>query len=78
MFKIAMENEEYAQAFSNLGNELDAPSSVKAVLKKFVCHLYGVENQNDVNLVRCLLFKRGKFEEESLPPNEDSLEQHVK
>ncbi|CAB4027774.1 Hypothetical predicted protein [Paramuricea clavata] len=50
--KIAMESEEYAPAFSNLGNELDVPSSTKAVLKKFVCHLYGAENQCDVNLVR--------------------------
>ena len=58
-----MESEEYARAFSNLGNELDVPSSVKAVLKKFVCHLYGVENQDDVNLVR-YCFKGGKFEEE--------------
>ena len=38
-----MESEEYARAFSNLRIELDVPSSVKAVLKKFVCHLYGVE-----------------------------------
>ena len=73
-----MESEEYARAFSNLGNELDVPSSVKAVLKKFVCHLYGVENQDDVNLVHYLLFKGGKFEEELLPPNADSLEQYVK
>ena len=73
-----MESEEYALAFSNLGNELDVTSSMKAVLKKFVCHLYGAENQSDVNLVRYLLFKGGKFDEELLPPNEDSLEQHVK
>jgi hypothetical protein len=73
-----MGSEEYALAFSNLGNELDVPSSMKAVLKKFVCHLYGAENQSDVNLVRYLLFKGGKFDEELLPPNEDSLEQHVK
>ena len=73
-----MESEEYARAFSNPRNELDVPSSVKAVLKKFICHLYGVENQDDVNLVHYLLCKGGKFEEELLPPNEDSLEQHVK
>ena len=48
-----MESEEYARAFSNPRNELDAPSSVKAVLKKFICHLYGVENQDDVNPVHC-------------------------
>ena len=51
-FKIAMESD---RAFSNLRNELDVPSSVKAVLKKFVCHLYGVESQDDVNLVRYCL-----------------------
>ena len=33
-FKIAIESEEYAQAFSNLGNELDVPS--KSCLEK-VC-----------------------------------------
>jgi hypothetical protein len=53
-------------------NWVYVPSSMKAVLKKFVCHLCGAENQSDVNLVRYLLFKGGKFEEELLPPNEDS------
>ena len=60
-FKIAIETEEYAQVFSDLGNELDVPSSAKAVLKKLVCHLYGVEDLDDVNLVRYLLFKEGNL-----------------
>ena len=72
-----MKSEEYAVAFSNIGSELDATSSMKAILKKFVCHLHSVENQNDINLVRYLLFKGRKFDEQ-LPPKEDSLEQHVK
>ena len=45
---------------------------------KYVCHLYGHENQADVNLVRYQVFRSGKFEEELLPPNADSLSMHIK
>ena len=57
--------------------ELSPSSELIAHLSKFVCHLYGYECQSDVNLVRYLAFKDGKFEEESLAPNQDSLALHI-
>ena len=46
-------------------------------LSNYVCHLYGYEDQTDVNLVRYLAFKAGKYDEEMLPPNKDSLLLHI-
>ena len=46
-------------------------------LSKYVCHLYGYEGEKDVNRVRYLAFKGGKYDEEMLPPNKDSLHLHV-
>ena len=41
------------------------------------CHLYGFEECSDVNAVRYQAFKSGKYDEELLPPNQDSLDQHI-
>jgi hypothetical protein len=46
-------------------------------LSNYVCHLYGYEHQSDVNLVRYLPFKAGKYEEEMLSLNEDSVLLHI-
>ena len=55
-----------------------SPSEEEIIqLSKYVCHLYGDEDQPDVNLVRFLMFKAGKYEDEMLPPNKDSLLQHI-
>ena len=44
----------------------------------FVCHLYGHEGWSDVNSVRYEMFKGGKYDEELLPPNQDSLDNHIR
>ena len=46
-------------------------------MRRFVCHLYGFEGLEDVRDVRFQLFREGKCDEELLPPNDDSLEQHI-
>ena len=44
----------------------------------FVCHLYGFEESSAINAAWFQLFKGGKYEEELLPPNQDSLNQHAR
>ena len=46
-------------------------------LSKYVCHLYGCEGEEDIDRVRYLLFKGGKYDEEMLPLNKDSLQLHI-
>ena len=43
----------------------------------FVCNSYGFEGYLDINRVRFEIFKGEKFDEQLLPPNEDSLDQHI-
>ena len=40
--------------------------------------MYGFQEHSDINAVRFQLFKGGKYEEELLPPNQDSLNQHAR
>lgn len=63
--------------FESLGKETELSNELKNDLSSYVCHLYGFEECSDVNYVRYQLFKRGKYEEELLPPNQDSLDQHA-
>ena len=50
---------------------------VFTILEKYVCHLYGQPNLSSVNEARYRMFTLGKCSEESLPPNSDSLYQHI-
>lgn len=76
--KVARCKDEYLSCFANLGTSISPSQELISQLTCYVCHLYGYENQSDVNLVRYLAFKDGKYEEEMLPPNEDSLLQHIR
>ena len=74
---MARSKDEHANTFANLGVCIPSPEELIDELVKYVCHLYGYENESDVNLVRYHAFKSGKFEEELLPPNTDSLRMHI-
>ena len=76
-WKIAKAKEEYVQTFYNLGTETTPSAEPTKQLHHFVCHLYGFEGYSDINRVRFEIFKGGKFDEQLLPPNEDSLDQHI-
>jgi hypothetical protein len=67
----------HLSCFANLGTSVSPSDELIEQLSNYVCHLYGYEHQSDVNLVRYLAFKAGKYEEEMLPPNEDSLLLHI-
>lgn len=75
--KVAKMNEEYANLFGNMGRTIAPSPQLKNGLYSFVCHLYGFEKCSDVNSVRYQMFKGGKYDEELLPPNQDSLDQHI-
>ena len=77
VWKIAKAKEEYAQTFSNLGTETIPSVNLTKQLYHFICHLYGFEGYSDINRVHFEMFKSGKFDEDLLPPNEDSLDQHI-
>ena len=64
--------------FSNLGKELELSTKLKMALTKYVSHLYSLEECSDVNYALYELFQSGKYEEQLLPANRDSLEQHAR
>lgn len=74
---MARSKDEYAATFANIGVCIPSPPELIDRLVKYVCHLYGYEHESDVNMVRYQAFTSGKFEEESLPPNTDSLTMHI-
>ena len=76
--RIFKTKEEYVNTFGNLSKETVLSNELKNALSTYVCHLYGFEGCCDVNSVRYKLFKSGKYEEELLPPNQDSLDQHAR
>ena len=76
--KIATTNDDYAILFGNLGKAVTVSTQLKNGLYGFVCHLYGHEGWSDVNSVRYEMFKGGKYDEELLPPNQDSLDNHIR
>ncbi len=77
VLKTARKSSEYAVIFGLLGTAIPPSQELKIGLHKFVCHLYGCKDIHTVNEVRFKIFKDGKCDEELLPPNTDSLDQHI-
>ena len=75
--RIFKTKETYVNTFGNLGKETVLSNELMNALSTYVCHLYGFEDCSNVNSVRYQLFKSGKYEEQLLPPNQDSLDQHA-
>lgn len=69
---------EYVNAFTQLGSSLHVLDETLKWLQRFVCHLYAYDSTDDVNAVRYMIFKSGKYSEEQLPPTEDVLNLHIK
>ncbi|XP_072050216.1 uncharacterized protein [Amphiura filiformis] len=63
--------------FSSLGDSFEIDEDQATQVEKFVCRLYGQHDCDDVNTVRYTKFKMGKHREEAMPPNQDSLKQHI-
>ena len=76
-FRVAKLKDEYARLFEDLGRELSVSPQLRSRLHSYASHLYGFEECSDVNSVRYKLFKSGKYDENLLPPNQDSLDLHI-
>lgn len=74
---VARSKNEFCQAFETLGEDIHVPDNITTLLEQYVCCLYGQQDATDVNNARYRMFKLGKVTEESLPPNSDSLQQHI-
>jgi hypothetical protein len=75
--KVARSKDEFCNAFEALGDDLHLLESVITLLERYVCCLYGQENATNINNARYRMFKLGRCTEDSLPPNNDSLYQHI-
>jgi hypothetical protein len=60
-----------------MGATLVPSAELRDGLYGLVCHWYDFQGFYDVNSVRYQMFKGGKYEEDSLPPNQNSLDQHI-
>ena len=70
--------EEYADLFWNIGRAATPSPLIKEGLHTFMCHLCGFQDCSDDNNLRYQIFKAGKYIEEAmLPPNQNSLDQHI-
>ena len=78
VWKVAKMNEGYRSTFANLGSETNPSEELKKQLQNFVCHLYGYEGYSEINSIRFEIVKSGKYDEELLPPNQNSLDQHIR
>ncbi|XP_028415026.1 uncharacterized protein LOC114538109 [Dendronephthya gigantea] len=76
-FKVARNSVEFSEAFATLGEDVNIPENLGKILEKYVCYLYGQDKAKSINDARYTMFKFGKCTEESLPPNSDSLHQHI-
>ena len=77
VLQTAAKKEEHLDAFTELGQKFPPSRDLIQKIKCFVCHLYGNESVTSVNELRFMLFRGGKYEEESLPPTKDVLIQHI-
>ena len=75
--KVMMSNESYLNMFASFGNEPKLSEDQFLVIQKFVCHLYGHQDQY-TNMVRYKMYaaKHGHLDPKSIPPCADSLRQH--
>ena len=68
----------YLEAFGSLGSDFYLSEETKSRLFLYTCDLYGSKGEcSNVDLLRYQIFKGGKFGEEYMPPNSDSLQLHL-
>ena len=57
-FKLMESSKAYTQAFSQLGSSKEVDQEVLSLLEEYVCSMYGVKKEKDVNAARTYLFKK--------------------
>ena len=70
VLNFVKKNNKLLQFFQVVRNKWTLPEEVYSQAKRFICHFYGHEEENEVNLLRYKIScaRRGKIEEEELPP----------
>ena len=66
----------FVKSFQNIGKFETLTDESEAIMSEYVGLLFG-SKLLCVNDARVELFKRGKFSEELLPPNDDFLKKHL-
>ena len=56
--KLMESNKKYTEAFAQLGSSEKINPEVVTILEEFVCSMYGMKNERDVNDARTHLFKK--------------------
>lgn len=73
------ENEEFITTFEEIGDSFNLSDQLVNDIERFVCRLFGDKNDiNSVNDLRYILFKKGQYAEEHLPPTRDVLLNHLR
>ena len=61
----------------SLGIEFSHDEQFDKEIEAAVCKLYEAKNETSVNILRCNVFRLGKFSDSSLPPQKDCLLKHI-
>ena len=71
-------NPKFVESFCQLGRLNKVPEEFFMSLCTFFCLLYGDLTSTTFDECRYHLFNLGKYSDDCLPPNDDSVCQHVK
>lgn len=74
--KLVSAEGDYQTAFKQLGGSFEVSPELCAELEKFVCALYG-QHVDSVDTARYNMFMMDCKSETMMPPNKDSLHQHI-
>jgi len=71
-------NEKFLHLFSRFGNSHLSGEDIR-ILEEFTCRMYDSATEcTDINVLRANKFDAKHMSDEKLPPNQNSLEQHIK
>ncbi|XP_070559991.1 uncharacterized protein [Ptychodera flava] len=77
LVKIMLSEESHIATFHQLGMEWEITDQLLQRIERFVCQVYDQNQGNNINDARYSCFRLG-MNDNSLPPNKDSLVQHTK
>ena len=75
---LLLKDNTLCSAFKDLGEQFNITPDMVIALQKFVCKLYGQNDAETVNKARFNMFRLARKSEMAMPPNKDSLTQHIK
>eukprot|EP00794_Sanderia_malayensis_P002900 gene2900-3352_t len=76
-WKVLQTYPRFTESFYSLGHSFPPPDRLINELNKYVCLLYGDVVLENVDDCRYQLFKTGKYSDNALAPNRDSLWKHI-